>query len=97
MRATLRQARCIGARDSLGHEKGTKRSFVALRHPTATTIVAVSDPGTILVLVLAVPVGLGLLLAVLSVLEDSLYTAPRTRNRQPESEPVPVAEVVARP
>ncbi len=38
----------------------------------ATTIVFVSDPGTILALVLAVPIGLGVLLAVLSGLEDSL-------------------------
>lgn len=44
-----------------------------------------SDPGTILVLVLAVPVGLGVLLAVLSGLEDSLLAPPRTRSTPGES------------
>lgn len=52
-----------------------------------------SDPGTILVLVLAVPVGLGVLLAVLSGLEDSLLAAPRARStpREPTGDDTRVA------
>lgn len=65
-----------------------------------------SDPGTILVLVLAVPVGLGVLLAVLSGLEDSLLAPPRTRwtpreptrdNTRAAPDAAPAAEAAARP
>lgn len=57
-------------------------------------------------LVLAVPVGLGVLLAVLSGLEDSLLAPPRARSRPRKStrdnagvppDPAPAAEAAAHP
>ena len=82
------------AKMSRASRSGTKAPLRLLVARRPTTIHAVSDPGEILVLLLGFPVGLGLLLAVLSLLEDDLFAAPATRDKA-EATAEPVSSVEA--